>query len=153
MATTICQMIFTNKNDIYFENNVMGPLIGTTILLVGMLLKHVTWKRHMATWMINPGPRNGLLPNDTFSLPEPMSTYNGRVQRHSHNANFFKISLKITVTSLRGNWVNSLGPSDLTTIGSDNGLSPERCQAIIWTNAGILLIGPLWTNIIECNLN
>ena len=37
----------------------------------------------------------------------------------------------------------------LTIIGSDNGLSPERRQAIIWTNAGILLIGPLGTNFIE----
>ena len=27
----------------------------------------------------------------------------------------------------------------LTIIGSDNGLSPGRPQAIIWTNAGILL--------------
>ena len=33
--------------------------------------------------------------------------------------------------------------SKLTVIGSDNGLSPGRCQAIIWTNAVILLIGPL----------
>ena len=39
--------------------------------------------------------------------------------------------------------------SDLTIIGSDNGLSPGRRQAIIWTNAGILLIGPLRTNFIE----
>ena len=39
--------------------------------------------------------------------------------------------------------------SKLTIIGSDNGLSPGRCQAIIWTNAGILLIGPLGTNFIE----
>ena len=31
----------------------------------------------------------------------------------------------------------------VTNIGSDNGLSPGRRQAIIWTNAGILLIGPL----------
>ena len=30
----------------------------------------------------------------------------------------------------------------LTIIGSDNGLSPGRRQAIIWTIAGILLIGP-----------
>ena len=37
----------------------------------------------------------------------------------------------------------------LTIIGSDNGLSPERRQAIIWTNAGILLIGPLGTNFNE----
>ena len=34
----------------------------------------------------------------------------------------------------------------LTIIGSDNGLSPGRRQAIIWTNAGILLIGPSGTN-------
>ena len=34
--------------------------------------------------------------------------------------------------------------SKLPTIGSDNGLSPGQRQAIIWTNAGILLIGPLW---------
>ena len=39
--------------------------------------------------------------------------------------------------------------SELTIIGSDNGLSPSRRQAIIWTNAGILLIGPLRTNFSE----
>ena len=39
--------------------------------------------------------------------------------------------------------------SKLTIIGSDNGLSPHRRQAIIWTNAGILLIGPLGTNFSE----
>ena len=33
--------------------------------------------------------------------------------------------------------------SKLAIIGSDNGLAPRRRQAIIWTNAGILLIGPL----------
>ena len=37
----------------------------------------------------------------------------------------------------------------LTIIGSDNGLSPDRRQAIIWTNDGILLIGPLGTNFSE----
>ena len=39
--------------------------------------------------------------------------------------------------------------SKLTIIGSDNGLSPERRQVIIWTNAGMLLIGPLGTNFSE----
>ena len=34
----------------------------------------------------------------------------------------------------------------LIIIGSCNGLSPERRQAIIWTNAWILLIGTLGTN-------
>ena len=37
----------------------------------------------------------------------------------------------------------------LTIIGSDNGLSSDRRQAIIWTNAGILLIGSLGTNFSE----
>ena len=35
---------------------------------------------------------------------------------------------------------------DLTIIGSDNDLSPGRRQAIVWTNAGILLIGPFQWN-------
>ena len=39
--------------------------------------------------------------------------------------------------------------SKLTIIGSDNGLSPGQRQAIIWTSAGILLIGPLVTNFNE----
>ena len=38
---------------------------------------------------------------------------------------------------------------NLAIIGSDNGLSPGRRQAIIWTNDGILLIGPLGTNCSE----
>ena len=39
--------------------------------------------------------------------------------------------------------------SKLTIIGSDNGLSPGRRQAIIWTNAGILLTVPLRANFSE----
>ena len=39
--------------------------------------------------------------------------------------------------------------STLTIIGSDNGLLPGWCQAIIWTITGILLIAPLGTNFNE----
>ena len=39
--------------------------------------------------------------------------------------------------------------TNLTIIGSDNGLSPGRRQAITWTNVGILLIWPLGTNFSE----
>ena len=54
-------------------------------------------------------------------------------------------------TSTLTHWgrVTHICVSKLTTIGSDNGLSPDRRQAITWTNAGILLIGPLRTNISE----
>ena len=37
----------------------------------------------------------------------------------------------------------------LTIIGLDNGLSPGRRQAIVWTNAGILLFGPLASSFCE----
>ena len=39
--------------------------------------------------------------------------------------------------------------SKLSIVGSDNGLPSGRRQAIIWTNAGILLIGPLGTKFNE----
>ena len=41
---------------------------------------------------------------------------------------------------------------NITIIGPDNGLSPGRRQAIIWTNAGILLIGPRGTNFSEISI-
>ena len=45
--------------------------------------------------------------------------------------------------------VTHISVSKLTIIGSDSGLSSGRRQAIIWTNAGILLMGPLGTNFSE----
>ena len=39
--------------------------------------------------------------------------------------------------------------SKQTTIGSDDGLSPDRRQAIIWTNAEVVLIAPIGTNLSE----
>ena len=42
--------------------------------------------------------------------------------------------------------------SELTIIGSDNGLSPGRRQAIIWNNAGLLLMEPLGTNFSEISI-
>ena len=63
-----------------------------------------------------------------------------------------------TMILSRGRWVNSLRLSDaymrrkLTIIGSDNGLSPGRRQAIIWTTAEILLIGLLGTNFSEISI-
>ena len=45
--------------------------------------------------------------------------------------------------------VTHISISNLTIIGSDNGLVPDWRQAIIWTNAGILLIRTLGTNFSE----
>ena len=48
--------------------------------------------------------------------------------------------------------IDALRQSDvikLTVIGSDNGLSPDRRKAVIWSNAGISLIGSFGTNFSE----
>ena len=42
--------------------------------------------------------------------------------------------------------------SELTNIGSDNGLSPGARQAIIWNNIVLLLIEPLGTNVSELSI-
>ena len=72
---------------------------------------------------------------------------------------FNKIDLKMWSSFCSGtnaltHWgrVTYICVSELTIIGSDNGLSPERRQAIIWTSAGILLIGPLGTNFNEISI-
>ena len=55
------------------------------------------------------------------------------------------------VKGLKTPWgrVTHICVTQLTIIGSDNGLTPGRRQAIIWTNVGMLLIGPLGTNFSE----
>ena len=56
-----------------------------------------------------------------------------------------------TLTFALTHWgrVTHICVSEPTSISSDNGLAPGRRQAIIWTNAGILLTGPLGTNMSE----
>ena len=69
------------------------------------------------------------------------------------HSNFFCTWLKeayILVYEFSMTRVNSSPPSaasvNQVSIGSDNGLSPIWHQAIIWTNAGLLWIGPIGTN-------
>ena len=59
------------------------------------------------------------------------------------------IQMEIPINSLKPSGVTHMCGGNLTIIGPDNGLSPGRRQAIIWTNDGILLIGPLGTNFSE----
>ena len=61
-----------------------------------------------------------------------------------------KTAYKIQTTILT-HWgrVTHICVSKLAIIGSVNGLSPDRRQAIIWTNAGMLLIVTLRTNFNE----
>ena len=59
------------------------------------------------------------------------------------------IHLYLTIYIITWGRVTHFCVSKLTIIGSDNGLSPGRRQAIIWTNAEILLIRTLGTNFSE----
>ena len=67
------------------------------------------------------------------------------------SARYYSFCLKLNVLTLWGR-VTHICVNKLTIIGSDNGLSPERHQAIIWTNVGILLVGPLRTNFTEFSI-
>ena len=70
------------------------------------------------------------------------------------NANMFYVawneySMTSVVNSLRVSDAYVYGSLNLAIIDSDNGLSPYWRQAIIWTNARILLIRTLGTNFSE----
>ena len=75
------------------------------------------------------------------------------IVRYIHKIMLGNISYAINVTIPQFITLNQLRPIDaymrrkLTITGLDNGLSPGRRKAIIWTSAGILLIGQLGTNI------
>ena len=82
------------------------------------------------------------------------------IRGHFHNwylnHESFKLAWKLLIGNCPGDielthWgrVTYICVSKLATIGSDNGLSPGRRQAIIWSNAGILLIEPQGTNFSE----
>ena len=78
--------------------------------------------------------------NPTYSTFKMLLMYCIREQWHSY----------ITLPQFtHWGWVTHIFVSKLAITGSDNGLSPGRRQAIIWTNAGILLIWPLGTNFSE----
>ena len=64
---------------------------------------------------------------------------------------FHEPNITVMLVEALTHWgrVTHICVDNLTTIGSDNGLSPGRRQAITWTNVGILLIGPQGTNFSE----
>ena len=59
---------------------------------------------------------------------------------------YCQLSIKLERLLTHWGWGMHVGISKPTIIGSDNCLLPGRHQAIIWTNAGVLLIEPSRTN-------
>ena len=65
--------------------------------------------------------------------------------------NILQLNWKHKFAAVLTHWgrVTHICVGEQTIIGSDNGLSPGRRQAIIWSNAGILSTEPLGTNVSE----
>ena len=90
---------------------------------------------------------------------DPLINRKHGIRRFKSNCLFFSVSDLRTSREGRGYWsywflthwgrVTHICVSKLAIIAWDNGLSPGRRQAIIWTNAGILLIRPK----LQWNLN
>ena len=98
------------------------------------------WNRHpIATWNIKHGPPKGRLRLRLTKVIWPQA-YSFMGYRLAYGRT------EHVITLTHWGWVTHRCVGKLTIIGSDNGLSPGRRQAIIWTNAGILLIKPLGTN-------
>ena len=71
------------------------------------------------------------------------------VWSNGHNGHFNLVCWYNHTLLTHWSRVTHICVGNLAIIGTDNGLSPGRRQAIIRTNAGILLIGPLGTNFSE----
>ena len=115
------------------------------------------------------GSDNGLSPdrrqaiiwtNAGLLLIGPWGTNFSEILIEIHTFSFKKIRLKVSSGKWRPfclglnvlthwGWVKHNASVNYTIIGSDNGLSPARHKNIIWINAGMLLIGPLGTNLVK----
>ena len=96
-----------------------------------------------------------------MSLDHNKSNTIGLLRRSSKSSLIFRHGYVISsaiITLLSHNPISSLTHwgqemhicvSNLTIIGSDNGLLPGQRQAIIWTNAGLLSVGSVGTNFSE----
>ena len=108
-----------------------------------------------------PLPEPNWLSNNQLDHQERISVKFEKIYKHFHsrkciwkchlqNSNHFGLALDVLthlplVTHINAsmNWVR---------IGSGNGLSPVRRQAITWTNAGLLPIGLMGTNFSEIQI-
>ena len=96
----------------------------------------ITRQKSSSTEKIQPMTRQYAIVSDLFLLKHGPVQY-GLIKR------------LWDLTDSRNKCLTHIGLGNLTVIGSDNGLSPGRRQAIIWTNDGILLIRPIGTNFSE----
>ena len=102
-------------------------------------LSSVTW------WPFCPGG------DDLIEFSRTSNDARAWISNYIHTEGWYVNTYSYPILTHWGR-VTHICVSKLTIIGSDNGLSPGRRQAIIWTNAGILLIGSLGTNFNEISI-
>ena len=114
---------------------------------------HNTWllfEHKNADFKMAGGGHLGFMPKKL--LYHKITYWNGFLTPKLPKFNISHTSGRTTIKKLQKVYLTHWGGvthicvSKQTIIGSDNGLSPGRRQAIIWTNDGILLIGTLGTN-------
>ena len=89
-----------------------------------------------------------------YCFPHRIWAYNTQVRFKIQEMHIVKTGWVSLSTILLTQWgrVKHICVGKLTIIGSDNGLTPEYCQATNWTNAGKLSIGPPGTNFSEISI-
>ena len=99
--------------------------------------------------------------NTSINCVFPSQAYSNYIMEKAHSGKVSSSPLGESI--INGSWLTHLfrvciyASVKWVSIGSGNGLSPIRCQAITWTNADLLSIGPLGTNFsdiwIKCNFS
>ena len=114
---------------------------------------YIPWDGQMMAWQLSYASAPLILLFAYVCVLSSQSLYisslSHRICTWSHCALFVVFLLSASGTLTHWGRVTHICVSKLSIIGSDNGLSPGRRQAIIWTNAGILLIRTLGTNFSE----
>ena len=114
----------------------IGPLFGKFVLNYSCSVRLVYWREIYLTQLHAH--------IDTFLLIMTFSLLDVRFS-NSFLSWFKYIVFAYSIVLTHRGRVTHICVGNLTIIGSDNGLSPGRRQAIIWTNARILLTEPLGT--------
>ena len=130
---------------IYFKKTVQRGISLTPMFMQYTYFIPSLWKGMSVSRRTSSTPdrsASGMMRNDTLPLicsAKHWRTSLGKEPNTTSSISFRRRTGEGEISGLT-HWgrVTHICVSKLTTIGSDNGLSPDRRQAIIWTNAGTL---------------
>ena len=138
-----CMTSFRRKNIPSELTNVAVDLLSETY---NCYLMHVAIVLDFSDWWISiviSRHVDKLYTCNPFATCDTVASFSKAVLRHFQWCRFIFISIDVWGLYYQlTHWgrVTHICVSKSTIIGSDNGVSPGQRQAIVWTNAGILLI-------------